>query len=147
MPHVINIAKLLKTKFPKVTMKKQGNGNSNNLPIINGIRPTREASIYRPDIIVYDKDENITHIWEIESSDGGKSMIGAIFLADACICRHINDGIQHSNIKPELIFMILGNKNNAMKRINAIQPYLKTAVMNIKIYTEKEAYDSLKADC
>lgn len=145
-PDVIKIARILKRKFPKVTTEGEGQGNSNNLPIINGMRPTRPTSLYRPEIIAYDKDNNITHIWEIESGDGGKSMIGAIFLADACISMHIKDGIQNSNIKPELIFMILGNKDNAMKRINAIQPYLKT-VKHIKIYTQTEAYDSLKADC
>lgn len=144
---VIGIAKILQRKFCKVTMEGDGNGNSNNLPIINGIRPTRSTSLYRPEIIVYDKDNNITHIWEIESGDGGKSMLGAIFLADACISMHLKDGIQSSQIKPELIFVILGNRDNAMKRIDAIQPYLKTVKhIKIKIYTQKEAYDSLKAD-
>ena len=135
---VKEFAEKLKRKYYKVAI------TNNSLPIINGIRPTRDTSIYRPDIIASDKSGNIEQIWEIESHDGGKSMVGAIFLADACISKHIEDGIQDSNIKPDLIFVILGAKYNAMKRIEAIQPYLKTIThINCKIYTKNEAYKGI----
>jgi len=40
--------------------------------------------------------------------------------------------------------VILGKKDNALKRIPVIQSYMKT-VKQIKIYTEEEAYDRLRA--
>lgn len=118
--------------------------NNNNLPLTDGLKATQKTSIYRPDIIVSDNNKNITHIIEIETGDGGKSMVGAIFLADTCISTHIKQKIQGSNIKPNLIFIILGSKYNAIKRINAIEPYLKSAThINLHIYTKKEAYKEL----
>ncbi len=120
-------------KFFKVKM------NENNLPLMKNYEPTQADSIYRPDIVVYDKDRNITHILEIES-DGGKAMVGAIFLAEACISKHIEEGIHNSNIKPDLIFVILGRKYNAMKRIDAVQHHLKTITnINYSICTKDEA--------
>lgn len=124
-------------KFYKVTSAK------NNLPIMENGRPTQKDSIYRPDILVYDKNLNITHILEIETKDGGKSMIGAIFLADACMTKHIEQKIQDSKIKPDLIFIILGNKYNAIKRIEAAKPYLNLKHITTHIYTRTEAYKEL----
>ncbi|MBU4038081.1 MAG: hypothetical protein KKA35_16795 [Proteobacteria bacterium] len=127
----------LEKKYHKVTSAK------NNLPIMENGRPTQKGSIYRPDILVFDKNENITHILEIETGDGGKSMVGAIFLADASINKHIEQKIQDSKIKPDLIFIILGNKYNAIKRIEAVKPYLNLKHITTHIYTKNEAYKEL----
>lgn len=137
--NVIEFVGKLKTKFQKVT------ANKNNLPIVKDVnKPTQKESIYRPDILVKDINGNITHILEIETGDGGKSMVGAIFLADACISKHIEAGIQNSRIKSDLIFVILGKKYNAIKRIEAIKPHLKKIThINYHIYTKREAYETL----
>jgi hypothetical protein len=128
----------LKHKYHNVSDDK------NNLPLTEGYKSTRKGSIYRPDILVKDINNNITHIIEIESGDGGKSMIGALFLADACISLNIKTKCQDSNVMPELIFVILGTKYNAIKRENALEPYLKS-ISHLKYHfcTKKEAKEIL----
>ncbi len=127
-----NFVTELEKKFYKVKTEQ-------NLPLMKNYGPTQADSIYRPDIVVYDKDRNITHILEIES-DGGKAMVGAIFLAEACISKHIEEGIHDSKIKPDLIFVILRRKYNAIKRIDAVQHHLKTITnINYSICTKDEA--------
>ncbi len=108
--NIMDFASKLKNKSNNVTT------NKNNLPLTDDLKATQKTSIYRPDIIVYDNNKNITHIIEIETRDGGKSMVGAIFLADSCISTHVEKGFQDSTVKPNLIFVILGSKYNAIKR-------------------------------
>ncbi|MCZ7402001.1 MAG: hypothetical protein O8C61_07245 [Candidatus Methanoperedens sp.] len=136
--NLLDFASKLEQKSHKVSK------NNNNLPLNNNRIATQKTSIYRPDIIVYDENDDITHILEIETGDGGKSMVGAIFLADSCISSHIRNEIQDSTIKPHLIFLILGSKDTAIKRINAIESYLKSVMyINLHIYTKIEAYKEL----
>lgn len=116
----------------------------NNLPLTQDSKTTREDSIYRPDILVKDKKGNIIYIIEIETQDGGKSLIGALFLANACISKHIELKLQDSNIEtPKLVFVILGNKNNATKRIDAIKPQLDNITHLDYYFCTKEEANNL----
>ncbi len=136
--NVIEFVNKLQQKYPNVS------DNKNTLPLTEGGTTLREYSIYRPDILVKDINNNITHIIEIETQDGGKSMIGALFLADACISQNIKAKLQDSSIMPELIFVILGNILNAHKRIKAVEFHLKRiSHIKYRLCTKKEVCDYL----
>ena len=102
---------------------------------------SRHGAIYDPDIIARKNDE-ITHIVEIESSEAGRSVIGAALLADYCIQHHKENGMQHSN--PYLIFVILGEQASTKltgKRLAGLAKHFTN--LKIKLYSEREATDRL----
>ena len=67
----------------------------NNLPTGAG----RIDALYRPDIIVRNREGQIVWLVEVETSEGGKAVAGAAILADICM--------EKMNIKsrPKLLFV------------------------------------------
>jgi len=91
----------------------------NNLP--KGSR--RTEAIYRPDLIVRSKqDQDIIWLVEVETSQAGKSVVGAMMLADICMEEEIKRGRQRE--KPGIMFIFYRESANlqlAEKRLEALR--------------------------
>lgn len=102
---------------------------------------SRHGAIYDPDMIAR-KNGEITHIVEIESSEAGRSVIGAALLADYCIQYHKENGMQRRN--PYLVFAILGEQASTKltgKRLARLEKHF--ANLQIRLYSEREAAEKL----
>lgn len=90
----------------------------NNLP---PGKPSNET-LYRPDIIVRNQNDQILWLVEVETSEGGKAVAGAAILADVCMQRMNVEG------KPKLLFVFYRAGSNlglAKKRLNALEERIR----------------------
>jgi hypothetical protein len=90
----------------------------NNLPTGGG----RNDALYRPDIIVRNREDQIVWLVEVETSEGGKAVAGAAILADICM--------EKMNVKgrPKLLFVFYRPESNlklAEKRLSAMESRIK----------------------
>jgi len=109
----------------------------NNLPYGS----KRIDAIYRPDLLIKEPaNHQIVNIVEVETSEAGKTVVGAAVLADTCMQIEIEKGRQQE--KPTLIFIFyrqsanlkLGKKRIAqLTRQNRIRH-----LTDVLIMTEKE---------
>jgi hypothetical protein len=91
---------------------------NNNLPPGS---PSSET-IYRPDIIVRNHDNQIAWLFEVETSEAGKAVAGAAILADICMEK------MNVKSKPKLLFVFYRSKSNlklAEKRLLAMKDRIK----------------------
>ena len=105
------VARLVK-QFEKKGFKVQT--RNNNLPS----SAKRDESIYRPDLIIRNRDDQIIYLVEVETSEGGKAVVGAAILADICMKKM---GV---NNKPKLLFVFYKPESNlklAEKRLKELK--------------------------
>jgi hypothetical protein len=130
-----DIVEKLAQQFTKRGFKPQT--KENNLPTGAG----RDETIYRPDIIVRNSDGEIIWMVEVETSEGGKAIVGAAVLADVCM-----DKMSVRN-KPKLLFVFYRSEANlklAEKRLLA----LKGRITNVELMSplsEKRALEQISA--
>jgi len=107
----------------------------NNLPSGAG----RDGAIYRPDIIVRNSDGQIAWLVEVETSEGGKAVVGAAVLADICM-RKMN-----VTNRPKLLFVFYRPESNlrlARKRLQEIKERV-SAVELMAPLSEKDALEQI----
>jgi len=86
----------------------------NNLPI----GANRDEAIYRPDVIVRNRENEIVWLVEVETSEGGKAVAGAAILADICMEKM---NVQN---KPKVLFVFYRSGSNlelAEKRLKPLR--------------------------
>jgi hypothetical protein len=111
----------------------------NNLPSGS----SRSQAIYRPDILVTDGDGQIAWIVEVETSDAGKGVAGAVILADACIEIERAGPKQREN--PKLLFVFYNPSANlelAPKRLKPLEHRIEHMKI-VKPMTEREAMETI----
>lgn len=126
------LAQKLKKRFGERHISVEGEGRGNNLPISQKGEPTRKESLYRPDIMICEDRGSKRNIWcivEIETG-AGKSIPGAMVLADHCIGEHRKIGLQDEGIRPRLFFVTLKDTELARKRISAVKKYCTNVLID-----------------
>lgn len=99
-------------------------------------------AIYRPDLLVIDPTNGqIVWIVEVETSDPGKSIVGAAVLAD--ICMTIENEKGHQPTKPHLLFVFyrsLANLDLAEKKLAQLRQQNRIRQLaEVLALTEKDA--------
>jgi hypothetical protein len=106
------------------TVQRRGN----NLPKGSG----RLNAIYRPDMMIRGgEDQDIIWLVEVETSQAGKSVVGAMVLADACMEKEIESGQQKE--KPSMMFIFYrasANLQLAEKRSEALKQQRRFAIFH-----------------
>jgi len=94
----------------------------NKLPRSPKGKVTHTGSVYQPDIIICGDKEtkmNIERIVEIETTP---DIAGKMILANYCIRKHIENGIQNEKPKPRLLFVAIASCPDLFqKRISAVK--------------------------
>jgi len=110
----------------------------NNLPRGS----TRKTAIYRPDLLVRkERNGSVRWIVEVETSEAGKSVVGAATLAD--ICMEIDCGD-----RPNLLFVFYRSSANlqlAEKRLKHLVRQRRVKhLRDIIVLTEKDAIEKIR---
>ena len=110
----------------------------NNLPRGS----TRRTAIYRPDLLVRrDRNGPVRWIVEVETSEAGKSVVGAATLADTCMEIDCAD-------RPNLLFVFYRPSTNlqlAEKRLEHLVRQRRVEHLgDITIMTEKNAVNKIR---
>lgn len=136
------LAHELKKRFGEHHISVEGEGRGNNLPISQKGEPTRKESLYRPDIMICEDKGSKRNIWcivEIETG-AGKSIPGAMVLADYCIKQHRKIGLQDEGIRPRIFFVTLKDTELVRKRISAVKKYCSNVLID-----ENDAFSKQEA--
>jgi len=131
----------IKQAFQEKGFQVQVRGN--NLPIGS----IRAEAIYRPDMLVRSKgNDDIAWIVEIETSEAGKSVVGATVLADVCMQIETEKGQQRE--RPDLLLIFYrpsAHLQLAEKRIEQLRAQRRIQhLREIEVLTEKQAIDMIQ---
>jgi hypothetical protein len=104
----------------------------------------RDEAIYRPDLLVRDRtDGQILLIVEVETSDAGKSVVGAAVLADVCMGIEIEGERQRKS--PSLLFVFYrpsAHLDLAKKRLAQLRQQNRiNHLAEIHVMTENDALE------
>jgi hypothetical protein len=131
----------IKEAFQKKGFPVQTEGN--NLP--HGAKLTE--AIYRPDMIVRSKgSDDVAWIVEVETSEAGKSVVGAAVLADVCMQIETERGRQRE--RPNLLFIFhrpSANLQLAEKRFEQLKRQHRLEhLAGVSILTERQAVEEIQ---